>query len=284
MRGKGLLTAGLVVTALAASVASAPAAVTIGSNLATPDTTNAPGCNTSCTAVNLALPASSTAPGGLNSPVNGTVTSWSVRANTGPNLRLRVLRPAAGTTFSGVATSGPAGFTGPGISNPIATALPISLGDAIGLDSPNGNLIFGLTPAGTTAFWNMPVLADGATRQADGTGSGRELLVQATIEPTNTVTFGAITRNKKKGTATVTVTVPNPGQLIYAGTGVSVTGPASVTAPGDIQVTVRATGKKAKKLKRKGKTSVSFGTTFTPNFGAAGIAPESIILRKKLKK
>jgi hypothetical protein len=65
---------------------------------------------------------------------------------------------------------------------------------------------------------------------------------------------------------------------------VNVTGPASVAAPGDIQVTVRATGKKAKKLKKKGKVSVSFETTFTPNFGAAGITPTNLTLRKKLKK
>ena len=109
--------------------------------------------------------------------------------------------------------------------------------------------------------------------------NNKEVLVQATIEPTNTVTFGALTRNKK-GTVRVTITVPNAGQLSYSGTGVRVTGPASVAGPGDVQLTVRATGEKAKKLKKKGKVSVSFGTTFTPNFGTAGITPDSLKLRR----
>jgi hypothetical protein len=82
----------------------------------------------------------------------------------------------------------------------------------------------------------------------------------------------------------VTLTLPNPGQLSYSGTGVNVTGPASVAAPGDVQLTGRATGKKAKKLKKNGKVSVSFGTTYTPNFGAASITPDALTLRKKLKK
>jgi hypothetical protein len=78
--------------------------------------------------------------------------------------------------------------------------------------------------------------------------------------------------------------VPNPGQLSYTGTGVSVAGPATVAAPGDVQLTVRATGKKAKKLKKKGKAGVSFGVTFTPSFGAAGITPDNLTLRRKLKR
>jgi hypothetical protein len=280
---KGLLALGLVGTALAAA-GQAQGAVTIGNNLMTTASTNTPGCNNPCTATNRTLPATSTAPGGVTSPVNGTVTSWRLRANTAPNVRLRVLRPGGGTTSTGVATSGPAGFAGPGISDPIATSLPIQVGDGVGLDSPNGNLIFGSNLVGDTLVWNAPPLADGSQRAADFNGPMVEVLVQATVEPANTVTFGAISRNKKKGTATVTVSVPNAGQLSYAGTGVSVTGPASVAVAGDIQLTVRATGKKAKKLKKKGKAGASFGVTFTPNFGTAGITPANLQLRKKLKK
>ena len=151
----------------------------------------------------------------------------------------------------------------------------------MGLNATAGQTPLIDTPA-TQLYWNAPTLADDQT--AEGTAGTREVAVQAVVEPANTVTFGTVTRNKKKGTATRTITVPNAGQLVYAGTGVSVTGPASVAAPGDVQVTLRATGKKRKKLNKKGKVSVSFGTTFTPNFGAAGITPDSLTLRKKRKK
>jgi hypothetical protein len=289
MRSRGTLLVGVVAIVLIATAGAAQGAVTIGSNLATPDTTNAPGCNNPCTVTNLALPPASTAPGGLNSPVNGTVTSWRVRANAGPNLRLRILKPGGGTTYTGAGTSGPAGFAGPGISNPIPTSLPISLGDAIGLESPNGNLIFGLTAGATTAFWNMlPVLADGSGRAADGTGSGRELLVQAIVEPTSTLGLSAQpVLNKKKGTATLTISVPNPGQLDFSGTGINIAETAAVktvTAPGPVKFLIKATGKKLKKLKKKGKVGVTATFTFTPSGGAASTQSTSLKLRKKLAR
>lgn len=291
---KGLLTAGLIVAALAASAGSAQAAVTIGSNLAdAPAMTNDPGCQNvgiPCTAVNLSLPSTSLAPGGLLSPVNGTVTSWELGATMANTISLQVVRPVSGTTYTGVATSAPVTYSATPPDVPIPTnptGLPIKIGDGIGLLDPNANFIYAENTGGqVAAWWQIPggPLADGQTRQADTVGNQREVLVQATVEPTNTVTAGAIARNKKKGTATVTLTVPNPGQLTYIGTGVNVSGPAGVGAPGDVQLTVRATGKKRKKLNRKGKVSVSFGTTFTPNFGAAGITPTNLALRKKLKR
>jgi hypothetical protein len=280
-RRKGLLTAGLIVTALAASVGSAQGAVTIGSNLTAPLPFDNLNCNSPCTAVNLNLPATSQAPGGLNSPVNGTVTSWRAKANVTDRLTLRVLRQTGGLSFTAAATG--AEFNSAGSdTGQVATSLPIAIGDTIGLNSAMGRLIEGETTGATMGSF-VPPLADGATLAATAVPN-REVLVQATIEPTNTVTAGTIVRNKKKGTATVTITVPNAGQLSYTGTGVNVTGPASIAAPGDVQVTVRATGKKRKKLNKKGKVSVSFGTTFTPNFGAAGITPTNLTLRKKLKK
>ncbi len=284
----------------AAFASQVSATVTIGSNLGgIPDngggptieafpTKNDPGCNAgaACTVTNLALPAAHQSGGGLTSPVNGTVTSWVARANTGNGISLQVLRQISGITYSGVATSAPQSWPAQ-VSPAFPTSLPIQRGDTIGLLNPNQNLVFAETPGATSAAWYLAPggpLADGATRAADAIGSTRETLVRAIVEPTNTVTAGTIARNKKKGTATVTISVPNPGQLSYAGTGANASGPASVASPGDVQVTVRATGKKRKKLNRKGKASVSFATTFTPNFGAAGITSTNLTLRKKVKK
>jgi hypothetical protein len=272
--------------ALTASTGSALGAVTIGSNLAATASDNF-GCNAvDCTITNVSLPTSSVA-SGLTSPVNGTVTSWSFKSGSAaPNpVQLRVLRqvsPVLPPVYTGAGTS-VAVPTALGVVGPNPTSLPIKIGDTVGLNVRD-SLVEANTPGARQAFWTMPQLADGETRASNTTFANVEVLVQATIEPTSTVTVGAVARNKKKGTATVTLTVPNPGQLSYSGTGVNVTGPASVAAPGDILLTVRATGKKRKKLNRKGKVSVSFGTTYTPNFGAAGITPTNLTLRKKLKR
>jgi hypothetical protein len=286
MRRKGFLAAALAAMTLAGFAGSAQAAVTIGSSLADPFQTNAPGCNAGlpCTATNLSLFTMSQAEGGLTSPVNGTVTSWRAGANTGNQLSLQVLRPVSGSTYTGVATSPPVNFAGP-ISPANPTSLPIQIRDGVGLLNPNQNLIFAAgIPATAAAVWYLlpgGTLGDGSTRPADVTQNFREVLVQATIEPTNTVIVGPVARNKKKGTATLAITAPNTGQLSYSGTGVRVSGPASVTTPGDVQLVVGTTGKKRKKLGSKGKVSVSFGITFTPNLGAAGVTPTKVTLRKK---
>jgi hypothetical protein len=268
--------------AVAAIGGPAQGAVTIGSKLTGPADEINPGCGMACTVMNTAVP-TDTASGGLASPVNGSVTSWQFKSVTaGGSIALRILRPAGGNSFTGAGTSAPVTPNGTvPAQGPFSSSLPIRVGDFIGLNATALQTPLIDTPA-SELYWNAPTLADNQT--APGTAGTREVAVQAVVEPSNTVTFAAPARSKKKGTATVTITVPNGGQLSYTGTGVSVTGPASVGGPGDVQLTVRATGKKAKKLKKKGKVSVSFGTTFTPNFGAAGITPESLTLRKKHKR
>jgi hypothetical protein len=280
------LLAALAGATLLGTAAPAGAAVTIGSNLASPHADNMPGCNISCTATNAFLPVANRASGGLLSPVNGTVTSWRVRANAGLNLSLRVLRPAD-TAFTGMGTSAPASFPGPGLSPVFPTSLPIAIGDAVGLNSPNGNLVLAATPGAGQAFWNVPPLADGSTRVADAVGTGREVLVHATIEPTNTLTFGRVQRNKKKGVARLTVELPNPGTLEFSGNRLKIAQTAAATtvaAPGPVEFLLKAAGKKRKKLKRKGKTKVSPTFTFTPTHGVASTQSTTVGLKKKRKK
>lgn len=276
------------VAALLGAAAPAQGAVTIGSNLATVHADNMPGCNVPCTATNLHLPAANRAPGGLTSPVNGTVTSWRVRANTGLNLSLRILRPIGGLTYTGFGTSAPASFPGPGISPFFPTSLPIEIGDSVGLNSPNGNLVLGAAPGAVQVFWNVPPLFDGFSRDPTGAGANREVLVQGVVEPTNTLTFEKLRRNKKKGVAFVPVNVPNPGELTFSGKQLGLAGGASasqaVSGPGEVIIRVKAKKKKAKKLKRKGKVKVKPVFKFTPTGGLTSTQATKFALKRKVKK
>lgn len=287
MRRGGLLACSVVIGAMAAA-APAPGAVTIGSNLASPHADNMPGCNISCTAANFALPVGNRAAGGLVSPVNGTVVSWRVRANAGLNLSLRVLRPAGGIAYTGMGTSAPASFLGAGLSPIFPTSLPIAIGDAIGLNSPNGNLVLANTPGATQVFWNVPPLADGITSAPTGSGGNREVLVHATIEPSNTLSFGKVRRNKKKGIAFLPVELPNPGELTYGGKLIKIAGGASaavtIGSPGEVVVRIAAKKKKAKKLKNRGKVGVKPVFTFTPTDGLTNVQATKLKLKKKRKK
>jgi hypothetical protein len=271
----------VIAVALLPLAAQAQGSVTIGSALSGPADEINPGCSVPCTIMNPSLPAADTAPGGLSSPVNGTVTSWRFKSvSPGDIVSLRVLRPAGGTSFRGAGTSAAATSTGvvpP--QGPFATSLPIQIGDYVGLNGSANSTLLVDTPA-SQLYWNAPTLADGQTLA--GTTGARVVAVQAIVEPTNTVTFGTVTRNKKKGSARLMMSVPNAGQLIYSGNSLSVSGLPSVAAPTDLQLTVKAIGKKRKKLNSKGKVGASFQVTFTPNQGIPRTTTESFKLRKKL--
>jgi Tol biopolymer transport system component len=108
--------------------------------------------------------------------------------------------------------------------------------------------------------------------------------------PSNEFSFGALSRNTKKGTAVQTITVPGSGELLLGGKGVvayrAVAGRASkqFVTTGDVPVTIEATGKAAKKLKKKGKAKVTATFTFTPDGGTTSTQTKKIKLKRKRKK
>ena len=113
--------------------------------------------------------------------------------------------------------------------------------------------------------------------------------VSAVFNPSNTVTVGSTALNKKKGTATLNLTLPNPGDLTASGSGVSAAsaGHAQISkavTPGPAQLLIKATGKKSKTLNQKGKVTLTVAITYTPTNGAPGTQSVQVQLKKKLKK
>jgi hypothetical protein len=266
--------------ALVAVTAPAGASVRIGSNLiSTP--TGAGVCAAACTVANLALPAANQTTDGVVSPVNGVATNWSYRsgAPSGPPISLRVLHPTGGLGFTGAGTTPSVTVFG-GIRGLFPANLPVEIGDHIGLEANGAQVIADGVSGAVQGSWTGPPLADGTTRGAT-VNLGVETLVQATIQPTNTVRFGAVQRRKRKGTATMTVAVPNGGNLTYAGMGTRITGPSTIAGPGQISISVRATGRKLKRLKKKGNAQVQPQVVFTPLLGDPGTTVEKLKLIRK---
>jgi large repetitive protein len=76
------------------------------------------------------------------------------------------------------------------------------------------------------------------------------------------VTAGKVTKNAKKGTARLGVTVPGPGSLVITGPDVvKVSG--HPTGPGEVQVLIKAKGEALKTLDTRGKVSVKVTIAFT---------------------
>jgi hypothetical protein len=271
---------------LAASVSPAGAVVTIGSNLAREPNWGSD-YSPRPTFSNLSLASDRQAPGGLSSPVNGTVVRWRIRVGDSTRVtNLRIIRPLGGGFFTGAGTS--ASVTPPiNATTSYNVQLPIRIGDYVGIDCCNpgapGAEVF-VTGGDAIRYEWQPILADGGPGRPPLSTSPYEVALNAEI--TSTFTVDAITRNKKKGTATLTVTVAHAGELTGAGKGVRVANAAviskTVSAPGSVQLLIKAKGKKKKKLNRTGKVKVKPKITYTPTGGEPGTRSVNVKLKKKL--
>jgi hypothetical protein len=274
---------------LAASVSPAGAAVTIGSNLARIPN-SAANYIPRPTFSNVSLALNRQAPGGLSSPVNGTVVRWRIRVGDSTRVtNLRIIRPVGGVLFTGAGTSPP--VTPPtAATSSYGVHLPIRIGDYIGLDCCNPGIFepdaeFFVT--GNAAVRNewQPRLADSGAGRAPLRTNGYEIAINAQINPTSTFAFDGITRNKRKGTAKITAVVPNPGQLIGSGRGVTVdnarVGGRKVRAPGRVRLLIEAKGRKQRKLNSTGKVRVRPVITFTPTGGSASTQSVKVKLTKR---
>lgn len=177
------------------TAASAPAApVTVGNPLlGTIESTG--GSGISATLMNLTI----AAPGAnATSPVSGAIVRWHLLKAAGGPFRLRVLRPAGGTSYTAVGTSGPAEAVTPGLET-YETALPIQAGDTIGLDVVKGLKVGALgNPASVIAVIS-PILVEGSTAPITESGVGAEFAFNAEVQPAPTLTSVAPTSGSFKG-------------------------------------------------------------------------------------
>jgi hypothetical protein len=135
----------------------------------------------------------------------------------------------------------------------------------------DGSLTGAVDGGDTSGFFVHRVFSDpdGVSPWA-GSDSGPIGQFRLTLQPTsNAFALGKVTRNKRKGTAQIPVTVPGPGALTLNGKGVKTRTIAgartSVASAGTVRLTVKPKGKVKKKLRRRGKAKVRVSITFAPN-------------------
>jgi hypothetical protein len=103
--------------------------------------------------------------------------------------------------------------------------------------------------------------------------------------PSNVFTLGTTQRSKKKGTATLNIMLPNPGELTASGSGVTVTSAGQATiaqavSAGPARVLIKAKGRKKAKLNRTGEVKVAVAITYTPTNGTANTQTVKVKLKK----
>lgn len=115
---------------------------------------------------------------------------------------------------------------------------------------------------------------DGVGRTSTGTGT---VLVKAR----NYFTIGKLTKNRKKGTATLTVAVPEPGALALTGKGIK-SATARTARGGAVKIAVRAAGKSLRSLNRRGRLKASLKIAYSPEGGDTSTQRHKATLQKKL--
>jgi hypothetical protein len=281
----------LVVTSIAAvplitGVAGATASVTVGQvagNLG-----DAGPCNADADRVQPEVSSNSYVVPNTGGIAAWTVRSWSTNANVDGDMTMKVFRQVSGLDYMVVGHDGPRALT-VGV-NTFPANLAAKPGDVIGLNTQDGvGCIFSSPGDSYLAFDGD--LADGEsgtfTSGSPVTPNSR-LNISAVLDPANSFTAGVVSRNKRKGSARIAVTVPNPGSLTLSGGGSKpqqASEPAatkSVAGPGTVQLTVKAKGKKKRKLNSKGRVKVKPTLTFTPTGGTPATQSVKVKLKKKI--
>jgi hypothetical protein len=220
-------------------------------------------------------------------PGTGTITSWSHSAGpgTGQKLTLKIFRKLTDPlTYTVVGHDGPEDLSESSV-NTFAASIPVKPGDVVGnaVTSPSSPVQCSFPAPGDSMLQKFATTTDGQPVTFMSVPDNR-LNISAVFTPANAFILGSTKRNKKKGTATLEVTVPNSGELGASGKGVKTANAASIAkvvgAPGAATLTIKASGKKKSELKETGKVKLATKITFTPTGGD----PSTQSLKLKLKK
>ena len=101
------------------------------------------------------------------------------------------------------------------------------------------------------------------------------------VKARNSFTIGKLKRNRKKGTATLAVTIPEPGTLVASAKGVKKATLRSAKG-NTVRIPLKAAGKGLKRLNGKGKLKFRLKVTYSPVGGDANTRQRRLRLDKKL--
>jgi hypothetical protein len=210
----------------------------------------------------------------------GTITSWSTNSSgAGATYVLKVFRRTTDPESFQVIAHSPPQTLSSGL-NTFSVSLSVKSGDLLGYheSGPANSCTFFLP--GDTVLNRGGDLSDGAV----GTFAPRNdmrLNLQAVLVPDNAFTLGAITRDRKRGTATITAQVSNPGLVTVTGKGLKKGHAAKTLAvAGPVSFPIAATGRAKRRLLRKGRVTLPVTVTFFPTGGDPSAQTINLGLRK----
>jgi hypothetical protein len=224
-------------------------------------------------------------------PSTGRITSWTTfgGADMGDKLTMKLFRPVPGQAdfYQAVGHAGPETVTPGGTAgNTFPADIPAKPGDVLGFHTVTQSSRCAFQAPADEYFTFQGDVQDG---QPDGPflrETAYRLDIQATFVADNSFSVTGTRRNKKKGTATLSFNLPNPGDLSGSGKGAKVASAGAVTSKavpaGAATLLVKAKGKKKRKLNDTGKVKLGLSVTYTPTGGDPKTQPLKVKLKKKI--
>jgi hypothetical protein len=116
---------------------------------------------------------------------------------------------------------------------------------------------------------------------ADASGKTATSAGTILVKARNHFTIGKLKRNRRKGTATLTIAIPEPGTIVASGKGIR---KATVRAAkgGSVKVPLKAVGGSLKRLKAKGRLKAKLRIAYSPVGGDTSTQHHRVTLQKKL--
>jgi hypothetical protein len=274
-RGRGLVLAALTALLAAAFASNAAASVTIGQL--------APGSSPTATCGSSHDRASFSVTSGASYavPGTGTLTSWSTNAAFGPDqtLAMKVFRKIADPDVYETVAKDRQPLTGDRL-NTFPVNIPVKPGDLIGENAAGTAASTACTFTVSAADTYISHIGDIGVGDASGfdINSGSRINMIAVFVPSNSFGFGKASLNKKKGTAKLTLDLPNAGRIAISGKDVKSS--SQSVAAGVATVKVKPRGDAKDKLDSSGKVKVTVKVAFTPSGGDAATASKKLKLKK----
>ena len=213
----------------------------------------------------------------------GTITSWSTRsAEPGATYVFKVFRRTSDPDVFQVIAHAPPRVLSAGI-NTVPVNIAVRSGDMIGLNESDGPNSCTFAQPGDGVLTRGGSLADGASGSF-GPQNNVRLNLSAALIPSNDFAVAAIARDRKQGTASVTVNVSNPGVIVLSGKGMKKrTVAKNVAVAGTVVFHIASTGKKKRTLEKKRKVALTPTLTFTPTNGepASQLFTVKLLLKRR---
>jgi hypothetical protein len=150
-------------------------------------------------------------------------------------------------------------------------------GDPAAFRNPGNGYMTGCIDWGSLTPCSGPDAGPDVLFKLSGTSSPFPPPTGSSTPPSNRFTFGNLRRNRKKGTAKLTVVLPGPGTLKLTGRGLV---QRVVMATGTVRLLIKAKGKAQSKLSRTGTVKLKATIAFTPTGGSPSTRAKAIVLKK----